>query len=92
MSWTLLLIYYLKTEENKYLRPLAFVGEDFVYGIANVSDVISNVSGNTIFPMCELKILNTSEDKQDVIKTYIPSNGYIGSKLNIAKPKLIENE
>ncbi|MBR4027635.1 MAG: hypothetical protein IKJ01_08825 [Lachnospiraceae bacterium] len=80
-------IYEIKTEDNTYLRPLAFVGEDFVYGIAKISDIITNVSGNTIFPMCELKILNTSEDKQDVIKTYVPSNGYIGKttvdKMNI---------
>lgn len=71
--------YQIKAEEGTYVRPVAFVGEDFVYGIANAQDVTTNSLGNTIFPMTQLKILNTSEDKQDVIKTYIPQMGFVGN-------------
>ena len=71
--------YEIKAEKGTYLRPAAFVGEDFVYGIANAQDVITDSLGNTIFPMTQLKILNTSEDKQEVIKTYKPGNGFIGN-------------
>lgn len=71
--------YEIKAEEGKYVRPVAFVGEDFVYGIANPGDVTTDSLGNTVFPMIQLKILNTSEDKQDVIKTYTPGNGFVGN-------------
>ena len=71
--------YEIKAEEGTYVRPVAFVGEDFVYGIANASDVTTDALGNTVFPMIQLKILNTSEDKQDVIKTYTPGNGFVGN-------------
>uniref|UniRef100_UPI004056CBF1 hypothetical protein n=1 Tax=Agathobacter sp. TaxID=2021311 RepID=UPI004056CBF1 len=68
----------IKAEEGTYIRPLAFAGEDFVYGTANAGDIVTDALGNTIFPMTHLQILNTSEDKQDVIKTYTPYSGFIG--------------
>lgn len=71
--------YEIKAEEGTYVRPVAFVGEDFVYGIANASDITTDTLGNTIFPMIQLKILNTSEDRQDIIKTYTPGNGFVGN-------------
>lgn len=71
--------YEIKAEEGTYVRPVAFVGEDFVYGIANPQDVTTDALGNVIFPMVQLKILNTSEDRQDVIKTYTPRSGFVGN-------------
>ncbi len=66
--------------ENKcFLQPVAFIGEDFVYGVANSVDVKVDALGDLVFPMSKIQILNTSEDKQDVIKTYLPDNGKIGN-------------
>ena len=62
-----------------YVLPIAFIGEDFVYGVANASDVKTDALGELIFPMCKLEILNTSEEKRDVIKTYLPATGKIGN-------------
>ena len=63
---------------NTYLRPITFIGEDFVYGIAKQSDVKEDIFGDIVFPMYAIEILNTSEDKRDVIKKYLPQVGYIG--------------
>ena len=41
----------IKKGNDQYLRPLGFIGEDFIYGQANVADVVSDAAGNTTFPM-----------------------------------------
>ena len=66
-------------EKGCYIRPLAFVGEDFVYGVAKTSDVKLDVLGDAVFPMSKVEILNTSEDKHDVIKSYSPNVGKVGN-------------
>ena len=62
----------VKKGDDQYLRPLGFIGEDFIYGQANAADVVSDAAGNTTFPMNGLIILDTSE-----LKTYTPSGGYV---------------
>lgn len=68
----------ITAEEGNYILPIAFIGEDFVYGVAKATDVRTNGLGDVIYPMSQIEILNTSEDKRDVIKTYLPSIGQIG--------------
>ncbi len=63
---------------NTYLKPITFIGEDFVYGIAKKSEVKEDAVGNLIFPMSYIEILNTSEEKLEVVKTYRPHSGRIG--------------
>lgn len=63
--------------EENYLQALGFIGEDFIYGIANAADVKVDAAGNTEFPMNSLKILNTSEGDYQVVKEYKPDNAYI---------------
>lgn len=70
--------YYITSDSNTYLRPITFIGEDFVYGIAKKTEVTEDVFGELIFPMYAIEILNTSEEKQDVIKEYRPDSGRIG--------------
>lgn len=64
----------VKKGDDQYLRPLGFIGEDFIYGQANAADVVSDAAGNTTFPMNGLIILDTSD--QSELKTYTPSGGY----------------
>ncbi len=71
--------YHVTAGTNTYLRPITFIGEDFVYGVARKTDVKADAFGEEVFPMCAIQILNTSEDKQDVIKTYRPEKDLIGS-------------
>ena len=68
----------ISVDEGFYVLPIAFVGEDFVYGVADATEVKTNAFGDVIYPMTKLQILNTSEEKRDVIKTYLPSTGQIG--------------
>jgi len=68
----------ITSEENTYLRPLAFIGDDFVYGVANSANVKTDAVGNLVFPMSRIEILNTSDEKQDIIKVYEPTVGLIG--------------
>jgi len=70
--------YNIKSGNTTYLRPITFIGEDFVYGVARSSDVVADVFGELQFPLSAIEILNTSEDKQDVIKDYRPGVGKIG--------------
>lgn len=72
-------IHEITSGTDTYLKPLAFIGEDFIYGVANQADVKTDNLGNTIFPMHTIEILGISEDKCSVIKSYHPRHGYAGS-------------
>lgn len=63
-------------ESGKKIRPLAFLGEDLVYGIVaeDTGEQIGPENGRTFYS--GLKIIDTSEDKKDVLKSYMPS-GYL---------------
>lgn len=60
------------TEER--IRPIGFVGDDFVYGIARAGDIYTDSDDSTVFPMYKIQI----EDRSGkILKTYEPSNVYI---------------
>ena len=77
-------IFNLNTGESKvvnatagcYIRPLYYMEDDLVYGIANDSDIITDAAGNVTFPMYSLKIL---DDGLSEIKTYEPEGCYVVS-------------
>lgn len=71
--------YEISSGTDTYVKPITFIGEDFVYGVANSSDVVSDMAGTTVFQMSAIEILNTSEEKQEIIKTYYPYTGKIGT-------------
>ncbi len=64
---------------NTYLKPIAFIGEDFVYGIAAMENVKMDALGNWIFPMSSIEILSTADERLNVIKTYTPRDSLIGN-------------
>lgn len=70
--------YTIRSGNITYLRPITFIGEDFVYGVARRSEVAEDVFGELQFPLSAIEILNTSEDKQEVIKDYRPGIGKVG--------------
>jgi len=69
----------LKAAATDYLRPITFIGEDFVYGVARNGDVVTDIFGDLQFPFSTIEILNTSEDKREVIKKYSPGIGKISN-------------
>ena len=42
--------------------PMGFVGEDFVYGIADKDEIQVDAAGNVTFPIKKLKIMATAEE------------------------------
>ena len=72
------IVHQITSDTNTYLKPITFIGEDFVYAVANQSDVKEDVVGNKVFPISIIQILNTSEEKLEIIKTYRPHTGKIG--------------
>lgn len=42
--------------KGQYIKPLAFAGEDFIYGLAYKDDVVTDNTGRTTFPMYCVKI------------------------------------
>lgn len=64
----------VRSATGEYLRPLGFMGTDFVYGIADQDDITVDISGRTTFPMYALEIVD-SEGK--VLTHYENPSGHI---------------
>lgn len=60
--------------DQEYIRPLAFMGEDIVYGKAQAADVNVADEGNELFPMYELSIVNADGE---TVKTYQQQGIYV---------------
>lgn len=71
--------YKISESGNVYLRPLGFIDNDFIYGVAKADEVSVGAAGNTQFPMMTLKIVDTSEDSHRIIKEYQPKKGRVDS-------------
>lgn len=61
-------------ESGKKLKPLCYMREDLVYGIANESEIAADKAGNTVFPMHQANILN---EAGQVEKEYRKAGYYI---------------
>lgn len=46
----------LKAEQGQQIKALGFVNNDFVYGIANDGDILTDISGNRTFGMHTIRI------------------------------------
>lgn len=71
--------YTISESKDNYLRPLGFIDNDFIYGVAKTDEVIVGAAGNTQFPMKSLKIMATSEGSQQILKEYRPKHGRVES-------------
>lgn len=67
----------IKESDSEYVKPLGFMEEDFVYGVAKQNDVLLDAAGNLTFPMYEIKIIDTSDETHEVLKTYQKDGYYI---------------
>jgi virulence-associated protein VapD len=61
---------------DQWIRPLGFIGEDFIYGIADEENVQMDAAGKTAFPMSAIKIMDMQEG-HEILKTYYPQEGYV---------------
>lgn len=64
--------------EGEYLKPLGFIGDDFIYGIAAEADIVEDFSGNMLFPMNRVEIV---DEKGELIRNfdYLSKNKYVVS-------------
>ena len=61
------------------IKPLAFMTEDFVYGIANESDISTDAAGSAVYPMAKVEIIDTSSDNFTQLKEYAKDGIYVTS-------------
>ena len=66
--------YVVEAEEGTYIRPLGFIFNDLICGYAKAEEQGKNVSGEAVYPMHQVNILNT---KGKPVKIYYPQNGYV---------------
>lgn len=61
-------------EEGETLIPLGFIGSDFIYGVTKSSDAGETISGEKVFPMYKLDIVNA---KGEIEMSYEKPGKYI---------------
>jgi hypothetical protein len=66
----------IKVDAGEAIRPLGFMGEDIIYGVARESDIRKENSGRTFFPMYKVCICDS---EGNILKEYSQQNIYITS-------------
>ncbi len=64
----------IRGEEEERVFPLGFMGNDLIYGVANVEDIYTDSMGSTTFPMHTVYIQNRYGD---ILKTYTEEGRYV---------------
>lgn len=72
----------VKENGGEFVRPLGFMEEDFVYGVARETDIFEDAVGNVTFPMYRIKIVDVTSEEPEELKTY-EKNGYYVSDIEI---------
>ena len=67
----------IQAEAGTKIKPLAFMTEDFVYGIANESDISTDAAGSAVYPMWEVRIVDTLSEDFEVLKSYHKEGFYV---------------
>lgn len=70
----------IKAGSGEYIRPLGFMDDDFIYGIAKAEDVLKDLAGSITFPMYQVKILDSGS--MENLKSY-EKPGYFVSDIEI---------
>lgn len=62
---------------GELLRPLGFMNEDLVYGVARSGDIVQDAAGNVTFPMYKIRIAGVEDGRMQELKDYEKSGYYI---------------
>lgn len=85
----------INAKGQETIIPLAFIGEDLIYGVALKKDITKDRTGNDLIPMNKIKIEN---EKEGVLMQYQQDNYYIvggevsGNQIILHRLHLTENE
>lgn len=84
---------YIKAGEGKRIKALGFIESDFIYGIANEADILSEANGITTFAMYQINIMDVN---YNIIKEYSPQGAYVNDavveNMRITLSRIIKNE
>lgn len=64
----------ITVQEGEAIRPLGFMGEDVIYGVAREADIVKESSGRVFFPMYKICICNSSGE---LLKEYKQQDIYV---------------
>lgn len=67
----------IEAEEGTKIKPLSFMTNDFVYGIANTKDITTDAAGSSVYPMSKLRIVDTTTENFDLLKSYEKPDYYV---------------
>ncbi len=84
----------IRAEDGEAIRPLGFMEEDIIYGVARESDIRTENSGQIFYPMYKVCISNSSGDNlkeygQDGI--YIVDCAIEGNQITLSRIQRSEN-
>lgn len=84
----------IRAEDGEAIRPLGFMGEDIIYGVARESDIRTENSGQIFYPMYKVCISNSSgnnlkEYGQNAI--YIVDCAIEGNQITLSRIQRSEN-
>ena len=84
----------IRAQDGEAIRPLGFMGEDIIYGVARESDIRTENSGQLFYPMYKVCISNSSGDNlkeygQDGI--YIVDCAIEGNQITLSRIQRSEN-
>ena len=84
----------IRAEDGEAIRPLGFMGEDIIYGVARESDIRTENSGQLFYPMYKVCVSNSSGDNlkeygQDGI--YIVDCAIEGNQITLSRIQRSEN-
>lgn len=84
----------IRAEDGEAIRPLGFMGEDIIYGVARENDIRTENSGQIFYPMYKVCISNSSGDNlkeygQDGI--YIVDCAIEGNQITLSRIQRSEN-
>lgn len=84
--------YYIKADDDKKLKALGYIEDDFIYGTARVSDIITDTLGFVTFPMYRVDVLDS---QFNIVKSYEQPDVYISSAqvegLRITFSRVVKN-
>ena len=72
----------VEAESGEYVKPLGFMDEDFVYGVARKTDFFEDAAGNVTIPMYQIKIVDVTTEELSELKSY-EKRGYYVSDVEI---------
>ena len=64
----------IRVEAGQVIKPLGFMEEDIIYGVANIEDVVEENSGQIFFPMYKICICNAAGE---LLKEYSQEGVYV---------------